>query len=153
MNVLEEKATFFRSHYDSILMLPTVEEQNTMFKAVFDYIFYGMMPTLTDKPYLDAIFTSWKPVLDKSIELRRTASENGKKGGAPLGNKNACKEKTTDRLNENKLKEKKNKNKDMKNECEEGYENPLVSGRDEEESGKPSIDFEKVYASGRNQCS
>ena len=151
MNALEERATFFRSHYDSILMLPTVEEQNTMFKTVFDYIFYGKLPALEERPYLDAIFTSWKPVLDKSIDVRRIASENGKKGGAPLGNKNACKEKTTDRLNENKLKE--NKNKDKKNEYGDGYENPIVSGRDEEESGKPNIDFEKIYATGRNQCS
>ena len=145
MTMPEDSITLFKSHFDAIQMLPTEDEQLTMYKAVFNHQFYGLEPDFSDKPYLAALYSSWLPVLDKSMELRRKARENGKKGGAPIGNQNARKSKTTGGLIDNKLKEnKKEKEKENLNTVND-YEDPTVSDGDEKESGRQSIDVKRVY--------
>lgn len=139
MTVPEERVTFFKSQFDAILKLPEKDEQLNMFIAVFNYMFYGIEPDFSEAPYLDGMFISWLPVFNKSAEYRRIARENGKKGGAPVGNQNARKHETTSGLNGNK--QNKNENKG------EGYDNedPAVSYRDEKESGGQSIDVSQFY--------
>jgi hypothetical protein len=139
MTVPEERVTFFKSQFDAILKLPEKDEQLNMFIAVFNYMFYGIEPDFSDAPYLDGMFISWLPVFNKSAEYRRIARENGKKGGAPVGNQNARKHETTSGLNGNKLNKNENKG--------EGYDNedPAVSYRDEKESGGQSIDVSQFY--------
>lgn len=141
MTVPEERVTFFKSQFDAILKLPEKDEQLNMFIAVFNYMFYGIEPDFSEAPYLDGMFISWLPVFNKSAEYRRIARENGKKGGAPVGNQNARKHETTTGLNGNKLNKNKNENKG------EGYDNedPAVSYRDEKESGGQSIDVSQFY--------
>ena len=141
MTVPEERVTFFKSQFDAILKLPEKDEQLNMFIAVFNYMFYGIEPDFSEAPYLDGMFISWLPVFNKSAEYRRIARENGKKGGAPVGNQNARKHETTTGLNGNKLNKNKNENKG------EGYDNedPAVSYKKKKESGGQSIDFSQFY--------
>ena len=143
MAVPEDSVTVFKSQFDAIDMLPTDKEQLLMYRAVLNHQFYGLEPDFSDAPYLAALYSSWLPVLDKSKELRRIARENGKKGGAPIGNQNARKNKTTGGLIDNKLKENKKEKENLN--IENDYEDPTVSDGDEEESGRQSINVKKVY--------
>ena len=49
MTMPEDSITLFKSHFDAIQMLPTEDEQLTMYKAVFNHQFYGLEPDFSDK--------------------------------------------------------------------------------------------------------
>lgn len=65
-----------------------------MFEAVANYGVYGTLPDFakTD-PYgiLDGMFGQMQYAIDDAKAKRSTNRENGRKGGAPIGNKNASK--------------------------------------------------------------
>ena len=77
--------TFYRSYYESIQELPE-EDRLIIYEAIMNHMFNDVEPTLTGIPKM--IYNLIKPTLLKSKKL----SENGKKGGAPKGNRNASKE-------------------------------------------------------------
>lgn len=77
--------TFYRSYYESIQELGN-EDRLIIYEAIMNYMFNGIDSELQGIPKM--IYGLIKPTLIKSKKL----SDNGKKGGAPKGNKNAVKE-------------------------------------------------------------
>ena len=65
-----------------------------MFEAVANYGVYGTLPDFTDADpngLLDGMFLQIRFSIDEAKAKRSTNRENGSRGGAPKGNKNACK--------------------------------------------------------------
>ena len=65
-----------------------------MFEAVANYGVYGTLPDFTDTDpngLLDGMFLQIRFSIDEAKAKRSTNRENGSRGGAPKGNKNACK--------------------------------------------------------------
>ena len=94
---------FYKSFYDAVGGLQTNDEKLKMYNTIFEYCLFEIEPKLDG--VLNIIWTLIKPQLDANIKKR----ENGKKGGAPKGNKNAEKQpKTTivDLENNHRLNEK-----------------------------------------------
>ena len=81
---MKDYFTFYRSYYESIQELPE-EDRIVIYEAIMNYMFNGVEPKLSGIPKM--IYSLIKPTLLKSKKL----SDNGKKGGAPKGNKNASK--------------------------------------------------------------
>ncbi len=142
------KFTFFISYYDAYKMLKTPEEKIAFFEALANYAFYGTAPE-TNNDYLMGMLCLAIPNINKSIKNSIKGEQNGKKGGAPIGNQNARKTtgliETTPGLNENKTE----MDKDMDMEKGEG------DGRERDNSvqgkttvGGNHIDLEKIC--GRN---
>lgn len=76
---------FYRSFYDAVKTLP-IKIQAEIYNAIADYALNGNLPT-DISPIALSIFTIIQPQIDANT--RRY--ENGCKGGAPPGNKNAKK--------------------------------------------------------------
>lgn len=76
---------FYRSFYEGIKELD-FEQQGRVYNALFGYALNGEEPDLTGAE--KAAFVLIKP----QIEANNRRYENGKKGGAPLGNTNAKKQ-------------------------------------------------------------
>lgn len=89
----KKSATILQSQYEAIKKL-SEKKQIIMFHALFDYEIYGIEPDF--EKFNDVLNTIWeltKPLIDNRILKSAKLSENGKKGGAPRGNKNASKAK------------------------------------------------------------
>lgn len=78
-----------RSYRDSIKHFP-VEVRCELWEAMTDYAFDNIEPNLTGPSM--GLWLSLKPTIDSSIKKYIQSVENGKKGGAPEGNKNAKKQ-------------------------------------------------------------
>jgi hypothetical protein len=78
-----------RSYRDSIKHFP-VEVRCELWEAITDYGFDGIEPNLTGSSM--GLWLSLKPNIDNSLKRYVKSVENGKKGGAPTGNKNAKKQ-------------------------------------------------------------
>jgi hypothetical protein len=61
------------------------------YDIIVGYALYGKKPK-TDEMILKIIFEMVKPIIENSGKRYNASIENGKKGGAPKGNKNAVKE-------------------------------------------------------------
>ena len=79
---MREKFMFFANFKETADKLPD-EMRLKYYDAITDYVFNEKEP---EDPVMAALINSIKPSLDKKINL----------GGAPLGNNNACKNKTTE---------------------------------------------------------
>ena len=77
---------FYKSFLDAIELLPN-EEQLEAYRAICRYGIRSEEPN-TDSLYTKLTFTQAKPQIDANIKKR----QEGKKGGAPLGNTNAKKD-------------------------------------------------------------
>ena len=69
------------------------EEKNQFYEGLMRYAFYKQLPNF-QKPVMRGMFSAMKISIDnnsKKLQRQRAARENGKKGGAPKGNKNAAK--------------------------------------------------------------
>lgn len=118
-----------RSYWESIKDLPD-DKRLFFLESVIEYGLNGIEPTVTGLE--KSLWVSIKSSIDANIRRYNTSVENGKKGGAPKGNKNAKKqpdstqnnpiqpETTKNNLNKNKDKDKDkdidkdmDKNKDM----------------------------------------
>lgn len=81
---------FYRSYWDAIQMLPTAESKQRLFEALFNFCFRADDDTTDYSANLEqiekVIFTLCCPTISASARNY----ENGCKGGAPLGNKNAA---------------------------------------------------------------
>lgn len=86
---MRESFIFFSSYYEAISELPA-EEQGQIYKAIIDYAIACKEPEgLSTIGKL--CFKLISPTIDASINRYNACVENGKKGGAPKGNKNASK--------------------------------------------------------------
>lgn len=79
---------FYRSYFDAVRFL-SEEEQLHIYQSIFLYVFDKKSQNLNEME--KAIFTLMKPIIDNSLKRYKSSVENGKKGGAPKGNKNAQK--------------------------------------------------------------
>jgi len=78
--------TFYASWHEAMTEAELTDEQyGRMTRAINEYCFTGIIPELTGIE--KALFTAFKPNIDSSLN----AKMEGKKGGAPKGNKNAQK--------------------------------------------------------------
>jgi hypothetical protein len=88
----EEEITgfvFYKSFYEAIEKLPSVEDKCIIYQSICNYSFYNVEPTLDGITAI--IWTLIKPQIDANIKKRI----DGKRGGAPKGNSNAKKQPKT----------------------------------------------------------
>lgn len=97
---------FYRSFYEAANDLETDAEKLAFIDALIQYALYGKEPQLTGA--LRAMFHLVKPQIDKN----NTRYENGKKGGAPVGNTNAKNNQRQPKTTENNQRQPKDKVKD-----------------------------------------
>jgi hypothetical protein len=83
---MRDSFVFYRSFYEAIRELPR-DVQGEVYAAIMEYALNGECRTEHLKPIARSIFTLIKPQLNANI----ARFEAGRKGGAPVGNKNACK--------------------------------------------------------------
>ena len=87
---MKESFVFYRSFYKAITELETTEEQLELFNAICKFNFENIKPDFKFK-HIKAMFNIMQPLIDKASTRYIASVENGKKGGAPLGNQNARK--------------------------------------------------------------
>lgn len=104
MGIVRDSFVIFKNWTDAINVLPE-EYQLETYKAVVSYGITGKIPQNLS-PITNALLISFSKGMENSILRYNASVQNGKKGGAPIGNKNA-KKKTK---NEDILKEKQPKN-------------------------------------------
>lgn len=81
-----ESFVFYESYLEAILKLPKDVQVDFML-MIAEYALRGEVNE-TDNPYLSAMFSLIKP----QVDANNVRYENGKKGGAPIGNSNAKKQ-------------------------------------------------------------
>ena len=94
---MREGFVFYRSFFEAMKELPS-EDFAIIFKALCDYALDDMTPDLTG--IHKALFELIKP----QIDANNRRYENGKKGGAPVGNSNAAKKEKQPKTTKNNLK-------------------------------------------------
>ena len=106
---------FYGSYFEAINELPD-EEQGQIYKAIIQYGILGEEPQQLSTVG-KMCFKLIKPTLDASINRYDVVVNNGKKGGAPKGNKNASKneQKQAEIEIQNNQKQPKNNQKQPKN--------------------------------------
>ena len=85
---------FYPTFLTSIEAIKNEAMRLAMFEAVVNYGVYGTLPDFTDADpngLLDGMFLQMRFSIDEAKAKRSTNRENGSRGGAPKGNKNACK--------------------------------------------------------------
>ena len=85
---------FYPTFLTSIEAIKNVAMRLAMFEAVSNYGVYGTLPDFTEADpngLLDGMFLQMRFAIDDAKAKRSTNRENGSKGGAPKGNRNACK--------------------------------------------------------------
>lgn len=87
----------YKEIIEGIKVLP-LEQQAKIYNAIFEYQFTGQITD--DDMFVKSFILSHKTNFDNMKSRRITNIENGKKGGAPKGNKNAKKEKSVDNYEE-----------------------------------------------------
>lgn len=87
---MKDSFVFYNSYEKAILLLDSAESQMRTLKAIWDFAFRGVEPDENKLSNTELIiFSMAKPTIEASIR----SYENGKKGGAPMGNQNARKQK------------------------------------------------------------
>lgn len=104
---MRESFIFYKSFYESIKELEE-SSQYQIYKAIFEYQFENKKSNL--KGLEKAIFT----LIEPQLSANNKKYENGKKGGAPKGNKNA--QKTTKKQPKNNQKQPNENENDNENE-------------------------------------
>lgn len=108
MGIIRDSFVIFKNWTDAINALPE-EFQLETYKAVVAYGLKGEMPQNLSS-IANAMLISFSKGMENSLARYNASVENGKKGGAPIGNKNAKKkiineEETTQKQQENNLKQ------------------------------------------------
>lgn len=102
-----DTSIFYKNHYETILKLPA-EKQLLVFKAVFDYAFYGKITEFNNEDFAcGIIFDLIKPQIDANNKKYL----DGKLGGRPKNNQTETKLKPKQNQKITKLKPKQNQNK------------------------------------------
>lgn len=86
---------FYETYLNSIEELEDEELELEVFRLISHYGIEGVIINDVSKT-AKSIFRAHQFNIDKSLERRKIAIENGLKGGAPIGNDNAKKDKTTE---------------------------------------------------------
>ena len=81
----------YKSFIDSVEQLDDVKIKYECYMAIFNYGFYGAEPSLDSDVNVRVFFKLIKPLIDGAHDRYAKCVENGKRGGAPLGNQNARK--------------------------------------------------------------
>ena len=89
-NEQKESMVFYRAFYEAIEMNPDHKTKAECYKAIINYALNGTLPTTKNKNVMFA-FNFCKQIYDVKAKRYLKCVENGKKGGAPLGNQNARK--------------------------------------------------------------
>ena len=92
MAEIRENVLLYRSLRDAVKTLP-VESRDNVLMAVLDYGLDNIEPTNLDACE-NALFIMTKPLIDRANARYTAQCQNGKKGGAPVGNHNALKKTT-----------------------------------------------------------
>ncbi len=80
---------FYKSFYEAIEKMPSVEDKCIIYQSICNYCFYDIEPNLSG--VTEIIWTLIKPQIDANIKKRI----DGRRGGAPKGNTNAKKQPKT----------------------------------------------------------
>lgn len=119
---------FYRSFLESLKDLPA-----DIFKlcvvALCDYAFDGVYSIPENEPYVKLFFNMAKPQIDANYKRYM----NGKTGGAPKGNQNAVKDKST--KNNQKQPKDKDKDNDKDNDKGKGKEKEQAQANDNNNAG------------------
>lgn len=94
------------SFYEAMKGLPDTERLS-LYDSICEYSLNGKPPDNLS-PMASSLFILMKPNIDSSNKRYRASVENGKKGGAPKGNKNAKKQPKNNQTNNQKNKQKNN---------------------------------------------
>ena len=86
--MMKDSIVFYKSFYEAIRELPT-KNQLDIYNAIFQKYFYGKEIEL--KGISQGIFNLIIPNVDSANKRYFANCENGKRGGAPIGNQNAKK--------------------------------------------------------------
>lgn len=81
---------FYDSFYNAISKIDNYKLKLEAYNMIFDYAFNKKEPE-SNNAIIKMIFNLVKPLIDYSDKRHIANIENGKKGGAPKGNKNALK--------------------------------------------------------------
>ena len=145
-----EKITFFRNYYESLKEVPP-EDFKTVISAMCEKAFYDHDVELTG--HNKSLYLLIEPYLLKSIQISNLRSEQGKKGGAPKGNTNASKKKTT-KNNQASTEDKENQTNKNKKENEKENKKEIENGSMEKDTSKrftpPSLEEVCSYCRERN---
>lgn len=146
-----EKFSFFISFYDALNELPP-EEFKKVIIAICEYAFFDKEPNLPKT--LLVPFKLIKPVIDKTLRISEIRSEQGKKGGAPIGNRNASKQVILSKNKQNKqIQADKDKDMDMDMDTGDGvesnnnYSNHSSISEKKESFHKPTLMELRAYCS------
>ena len=116
MSVERKGFVYYKSFYESMKRLPD-DEHFAMYKAVCEYALYGAEPCIEDV-HMCIVFDLTR----EQIDANNRRYENGKKGGAPAGNKNAQKGEAQPKTTKNNQKQPKEEDKEEEKEAEKGKE-------------------------------
>ena len=107
MNTNRKCFMFFESFYYAINAISDKDLKIKLYEAIMRKGLFNE-DVETNEPVVMAMFELVKPIIENTEYRYNEAIKNGKKGGAPKGNKNACKKTTQNNLKttQNNLKEK-----------------------------------------------
>lgn len=93
---------YFNTKYCDWFQMLNNEQAGAVIKYICSYVKQAELPTIEDQAAI-MLIEFIKTDIDHSFRKYRAQCENGKKGGAPKGNKNAAKKKQSEDLPINKL--------------------------------------------------
>ena len=123
------KPKFFQIYIDTedIVNMLSDEDRGKLFSMLYRYAIDGEKPEIKDDPALAIAFKVFTAQIERDFACYEkkvtTARANGKKGGAPKGNRNASKQPKTTETTENNQEEEKEEEKEKENEKEDEKEN------------------------------
>ena len=147
-----EKFTFFISFYEALKELPS-EDFKKVIIAICEYAFYDKEPDLPLN--LIVPFRLIKPIIDKTLKISEIRAEQGRKGGAPVGNENASKKVDLSKNKQNKQNQA-DKDKDKNKDKEKGvgkkdkYSDISSDSKKKEPFHKPNLLEIRAYCSEHN---
>ena len=117
MKKAAETPKYFCVYLDNIKQVGTLtdEESGALFKALFCYANGLDCPGISEYPRAQLALSFMSAQMDRDFEKFRIKSENGKKGGAPKGNRNAAKRSKQPKSTKNNKYNNKDKDKDKDN--------------------------------------
>ena len=122
MNANPESLIFYRSYVEAAREAGvSLEDRALFYEGIIDYATLRQIPEFSN-PILKGLFVVCKANIDANLhkyEQRMSAVENGKKGGAPKGNKNAAKKKAKDEQDDKTLQKAKSDKKSEERDLEQ----------------------------------
>ena len=115
----------YRTFYD-VMMMMNQSDRDKFIRAVFEYGLDGKEPDLQNNSSVKMGFMFARKLIDSANERYRKSVENGKKGGAPKGNTNACKKTTQNNLKQPDSTQNNLYDNEYDNEYEDVYDNEGV---------------------------